>query len=129
MKNEKTVTRMQNRYIKDRENLHKVRSRHRVALARRLAVLLAVLVIAFAAVFITYTKQALLLKNKQAEKVKVEQKLADAKTEERQLKAQISKLHDDEYIAKLARSEYYLSKEGEIIFNTPTDLEKKKVNI
>ncbi|WP_420912438.1 hypothetical protein [Listeria fleischmannii] len=31
-------------------------------------------------------------------------------------------------MAKLARSEYYLSKEGEIIFNTPTENEKKKTS-
>ena len=39
--------------------------------------------------------------------------------EEEQLKEEIVKLNDDEYIAKLARKEYFLSDDGEIIFNLP----------
>ncbi|MBC1521617.1 FtsB family cell division protein [Listeria aquatica] len=126
MKEKKTVTRMQNRYIKDKETLNKARNRRRVALARRLAVLLVAVAVVFSALFVLYTKQTMLLQDKKAEKVKVEKKLADAKLEEKQLKGEISKLHDDDYIAKLARSEYYLSKEGEIIFNTPTEKKKEK---
>ncbi|KMT57785.1 cell division protein [Listeria fleischmannii 1991] len=128
MKNDKTVTRMQNRYIKDTQTKKKIKNRRRVALARRLSGLAIILAIVFGALFFTYTKQALLLQEKKAEKVKTEQKLADSKKEEKALKGQINKLHDDDYIAKLARSEYYLSKEGEIIFNTPTENEKKKTS-
>ncbi|EIA20166.1 FtsB family cell division protein [Listeria fleischmannii] len=128
MKNDKTVTRMQNRYIKDTQTKKKIKNRRRVALARRLAGLAVILAIVFGGLFFTYTKQALLLQEKKAEKVKTEQKLADSKKEEKALKGQINKLHDDDYIAKLARSEYYLSKEGEIIFNTPTENEKKKTS-
>lgn len=35
------------------------------------------------------------------------------------LKQQVDLLHDNEYIAKLARSEYFLSKPGDIIFYLP----------
>lgn len=128
MKNEKNVTRMQNRYIKDTQTVNKIKNRRRVALARRLTGLVVVLVIIFGGLFFAYTKQALLLQEKKAEKVKTEQKLADSKKEEKALKGQINKLHDDDYIAKLARSEYYLSKEGEIIFNTPTEDDEKKTS-
>ncbi|EFS04534.1 DivIC family protein, partial [Listeria seeligeri FSL S4-171] len=48
------------------------------------------------------------------------------KDEEEALNNQIKKLHDDDYIAKLARSEYYLSKDGEIIFNIPEENSKQK---
>jgi cell division protein DivIC len=44
------------------------------------------------------------------------------------LKLQIAKLDDDEYIAKLARKEYFLSEEGEIIFTIPEDKEEKEKN-
>lgn len=47
MKEKKTVTRMQNRYIKDKETLNKARNRRRVALARRLAVLLVAVAVVF----------------------------------------------------------------------------------
>ncbi|MBC1780623.1 FtsB family cell division protein, partial [Listeria booriae] len=48
------------------------------------------------------------------------------KDEEEALNDQIKKLHNDDYIAKLARSEYYLSKDGEIIFNIPEENSKQK---
>ena len=41
------------------------------------------------------------------------------------LELQIAKLQDDEYIAKLARKEYFLSEEGEIIFTIPKESDKK----
>lgn len=40
------------------------------------------------------------------------------------LNLQIAKLEDDEYIAKLARKEFFLSDEGEIIFTIPNKSEK-----
>ncbi|EMG28009.1 hypothetical protein [Listeria fleischmannii] len=70
MKNDKTVTRMQNRYIKDTQTKKKIKNRRRVALARRLSGLAIILAIVFGALFFTYTKQALLLqRRKKTEKV------------------------------------------------------------
>lgn len=37
------------------------------------------------------------------------------------LKNQVALLHDDNYLLKLARGRYYLSKKNEIIFSTPED--------
>lgn len=41
---------------------------------------------------------------------------------------EIIKLNDDEYIAKLARREYFLSEKNEIIFNLPDDKKKEKTS-
>lgn len=43
----------------------------------------------------------------------------DIDKQQAMLRSEIKKLKDDDYIAKLARSEYFLSKKGEIIFNLP----------
>ncbi|MFS4085223.1 FtsB family cell division protein [Aerococcus urinaeequi] len=45
------------------------------------------------------------------------------------LSQQASLLKDDEYVAKLARSRYYLSKEGEVIFSVPEDNASKQAEI
>ncbi|OYQ68064.1 septum formation initiator family protein [Aerococcus sp. 1KP-2016] len=45
------------------------------------------------------------------------------------LAQQATLLKDDEYVAKLARSRYYLSKEGEIIFSVPEDNASKQAEI
>ncbi len=52
-----------------------------------------------------------------------EQKAIDTLTQ------QASLLKDDEYVAKLARSRYYLSKDGEVIFSVPEDNASKQAEI
>nr|WP_163655608.1 septum formation initiator family protein [Listeria sp. PSOL-1] len=118
-----SVSRMQNHHIRNTQAMKKTRSRRRIALTRRLALIAVVFVVVGFGLTYMYTKQALALKDKQAEQIKTEKQLVNLKQEEKALKNQINKLHDDDYIAKLARSEYYLSKDGEIIFNTPNDSE------
>ena len=59
------------------------------------------------------------LKAKEEHKSKLEAKLSELQKKETKLKEEIIKLNDDEYIAKLARKEYFLSDDGEVIFNLP----------
>ena len=65
---------------------------------------------------------------------KIEAKIVEAKKDEEKVKEQqksllqqVELLQKDDYVAKLARSEYYLSKSGEIIFNTPDDAAQNKI--
>ncbi|EAE6035264.1 septum formation initiator family protein [Listeria monocytogenes] len=120
------VARIENRYIKDTATMKKTRSRRRIALFRRLAFMAIIFVVVGGLLTITYTKQALTLKEKKAKQVQVDKKMVAMKDEEEALNEQIKKLHNDDYIAKLARSEYYLSKDGEIIFNIPEENSKQK---
>ncbi|ENR6338550.1 septum formation initiator family protein [Listeria monocytogenes] len=125
-KAESKVARIENRYIKDTATMKKTRSRRRIALFRRLAFMAIIFVVVGGLLTITYTKQALTLKEKKAKQVQVNKKMVAMKDEEEALNEQIKKLHNDDYIAKLARSEYYLSKDGEIIFNIPEENSKQK---
>ncbi|EAE6306588.1 septum formation initiator family protein [Listeria monocytogenes] len=125
-KAESKVARIENRYIKDTATMKKTRSRRRIALFRRLAFMAIIFVVVGGLLTITYTKQALTLKEKKAKQVQVDKKMVAMKDEEETLNEQIKKLHNDDYIAKLARSEYYLSKDGEIIFNIPEENSKQK---
>ncbi|ACK40761.1 cell division protein DIVIC [Listeria monocytogenes] len=125
-KAESKVARIENRYIKDTATMKKTRSRRRIALFRRLAFMAIIFVVVGGLLTITYTKQALTLKEKKAKQVQVDKKMVAMKDEEEALNEQIKKLHNDDYIAKLARSEYYLSKDGEIIFNIPEENSKQK---
>ena len=65
---------------------------------------------------------------------KIEAQIVEAKKEEARVQGQqktllqqVELLQQDDYVAKLARSEYYLSKSGEIIFNTPDDAAQNKI--
>ncbi|MBC1353438.1 septum formation initiator family protein [Listeria innocua] len=125
-KAESKVARIENRYIKDTATMKKTRNRRRIALFRRLAFMAIIFAVVGGLLTITYTKQVLTLKDKKEKQVQVDKKMVAMKDEEEALNDQIKKLHDDEYIAKLARSEYYLSKDGEIIFNIPEENSKQK---
>ncbi|AHI54801.1 FtsB family cell division protein [Listeria ivanovii] len=127
MKKAKTkVARIENRYIKDTATMKKTRNRRRIALFRRLAFMAIIFAVVGGLLTITYTQQVLSLKDKKEKQVEVDKKMVAMKDEEQALNDQIKKLHNDEYIAKLARSEYYLSKDGEIIFNIPEENSKQK---
>ena len=63
----------------------------------------------------------------EAQIVEAKKEEAKVKQEQKSLVQQVELLQQDDYVAKLARSEYYLSKSGEIIFNTPDDAAQNKI--
>jgi len=125
VRKEKNITSMENAYTKQQIVKEKVKARRKKLLFRRLV---AFSIIALASVYLlvsTLISRNHQLEAKQAEKVKLEKKLADLKKKKSYLQDEVVKLNDDNYIAKLARSEYFLSEKGEIIFNIPDDKKKK----
>ena len=63
----------------------------------------------------------------EAQIVEVKKEESKVKEQQKSLVQQVELLQQDDYVAKLARSEYYLSKSGEIIFNTPDDAAQNKI--
>lgn len=120
-----TVTSLDNNYMKQQEISERTLARRRKLLIRRLSVFL-VLTLAICTLLITtLISREAALEDKQAEKARLEEKLANLEKKQLMLENEIVKLNDDEYIAKLARSEYFLSDKGEIIFNVPKKKEKE----
>lgn len=56
-----------------------------------------------------------------------EEILENKVTEVRDLEQKIKQLNDDDYIVRIARSEFFLSEEGEIIFNLSSDEDDENV--
>jgi cell division protein DivIC len=116
---ERNIAPLDNAFTKQQQMKDKVTARKRKLLLRRLSLF------AIIAGAITYLLVSTLIsKNSElaAQKVnksQLENQVADLKSEKTMLKDQINKLNDNNYIAKLARTEYFLSKKGEIIFNIP----------
>ncbi|WP_080843566.1 FtsB family cell division protein [Cytobacillus gottheilii] len=115
----KNVAKMQTSYVKQKEDATISANRKRKVLFRRLAAFF----IAAAAVSIfmitTLVSQSAALDEKLAEKKKLEDELAELESKQVVLEEEIVKLNDDEYIAKLARKDYYLSDKSETIFVLP----------
>lgn len=58
---------------------------------------------------------------KYREKSELEVKLVSLQDKEDELKKEVNKLEDPEYLARYAREKYFFSKDGELIIRIPED--------
>ncbi|MEW8986386.1 MAG: septum formation initiator family protein [Bacillus sp. (in: firmicutes)] len=117
----KNIAKIENQYVQQREKAGIAESRKRKLLFRRLAVFALFASVISYLMISTYISQSSALEKKQEDKEQLEQKLTNLQKEQEILDEEIVKLNDDEYIAKLARKEYFLSEKNEIIFNLPKE--------
>ncbi|MED1471890.1 FtsB family cell division protein [Bacillus salipaludis] len=121
----KNVAKIQSTYVEQQEFAEIATARKRKLVVRRLSLFLVF------AIFVSYfmissiLTQASMIDEKKAQKKQLGHKLAELKKQQDILKEDIVKLNDDDYIAKLARKEYFFSKKNEIIFNIPEDKKEK----
>ncbi|KMY46151.1 hypothetical protein AC622_19800 [Bacillus sp. FJAT-27916] len=118
-KKKKNISQIDSPYVQYQEKRTQSFERKRLGLARRLMFFMLFAVISTGIVLATLYSQKSALKDKEAQKQELKEQLSSLQKEEEQLKEEIIRLNDDEYIAKLARKEYFLSDDGEIIFNLP----------
>lgn len=115
------ITQLKNDYTQsktvksDREHKHKRTFKRRVM---GIFALSSVFIISLGMNIFSNTQQLSQMENK---KVASAEELKQVEKEQVNLQSEIKKLEDEEYIAKLARSQYYLTKEGEIVFSFPED--------
>lgn len=117
----KNIARIENQYVQQREKAGIAETRKRKLLFRRLAVFALFASVISYLMISTFISQTAALEKKQEDKAQLEQKLANLQKKQEILDEEIVKLNDDEYIAKLARKEYFLSEKNEIIFNLPKE--------
>lgn len=106
-------------YVRSVERKEKRQKAHKVRLFRRLSAFAVIVVVVMGWLTITLFNQSQALAAKEEKKQESLQTLEEVRYEQEMLNSQILKLNDDEYIAKLARKEYFLSEKGEIIFAIP----------
>ncbi len=76
--------------------------------------------------FVSLTTYAFSIARLQKEQSELEEKLLSLKEEEQNLKTEIQKLQDPEYIARYARENYLYSKDGEYIIKIEKDEEEEE---
>lgn len=82
------------------------------------------LIISFAVIIgTTYTigKYWVDIYSKYQEKAELEKELTSLKDKEEELKVDVNKLQDADYIARYAREKYYYSKDGEYVLRIPEE--------
>ncbi|MFZ4454526.1 FtsB family cell division protein [Salibacterium aidingense] len=125
----KKVTKINRSFVqeeeKKRERQQTAAGKHRRGLIRRLTAL-SVAGVLLAVVFtVLLTSQWSALEAKKAERAQLEQKMEELKAEEAHLKQEIENYNDLDYIAEIARRDYYLTKPGETLFKLPDESSKK----
>ncbi|MGM0219534.1 FtsB family cell division protein [Enterococcus sp. AZ126] len=113
------VAALDNEYTKEQYAEFQKQQKQLIFRRRRLAVVFLVAFVIFIVSGIQLVKdyrQLSAFKTQQAEAV-AESAEADKKLD--RLEQDVALLRDDDYVAKLARSRYYVSKEGEQIYNIP----------
>jgi cell division protein DivIC len=110
---------MDSQYIEKREQELEFQAKKRRGLIRRLSVLGIFGFILAGIASVTFYAQASTINEKQEEKQALEQELELLKAEEKRLEQEIINYNDLDYIAEIARRDYYLSKPGETLFKLP----------
>ncbi|MFV8829741.1 FtsB family cell division protein [Alkalihalobacterium sp. APHAB7] len=101
------------------EQVSEEQLRKKRGLFRRLTALAVILVALSVVAFMTIHTQAQLIDEKMEEKTALEAKLEALQLEQVYLEQEIENYNDLEYIAEIARRDYFLAKDGEILFKLP----------
>ncbi|ADU28353.1 FtsB family cell division protein [Evansella cellulosilytica] len=106
-------------YMEQQTLLHEHKLRRRKGLIRRLTFFGCLIMGFFIFTGITLYNQHTLINEQELEKQQLEDKLLELENEEQNLKEEIELLHDPDYIAEIARRDFYLTKPGETLFQLP----------
>jgi cell division protein DivIC len=115
------VTKLHSSYVIEQEKKEQRAMRRRRIAVIRFTLLSSILMAISAMLLYALISQSANIEAKIEEKKELEQKLEKLGKQQKRLEEEIKKLNDDEYIAELARKNYFLSKEGEIIFTVPEE--------
>lgn len=89
----------------------------------RLCLFMPVCLLLLTTILVTIGSYWMQITQKYQEKQKLEDEIIALKEKEEELKVDVERLEDPDYVARYAREKYMYSKEGEIILRLPEDNE------
>ena len=93
---------------------------------RRLTVLMPIVILAVGYFGFTVVMTTIQLYQLHTEEAALKEQINDLKGDSKELKTQITKLQDKEYVARYAREQYLYTKDGEYVIKTKDKDENKK---
>ncbi|CAG9623091.1 FtsB family cell division protein [Sutcliffiella rhizosphaerae] len=115
------IAKIHSDYSKQKQEQQLKQQKKRRGLYRRLSLFFCIALIFGILMGKTLLDQRSILQDKAERKEAVEQELVKLEKTQQHLEEEIVKLNDDDYIAKIARRDYFMSENDEIIFNIPDD--------
>lgn len=116
---EKTVTRLSSDYMQQYDAQKGRQKRKKKRLIRRLVLFSIVALVAIGSMATYHVKQRALQADKQEQYEQLQDKMAKLNHKETNLSEEIKLLQNEEYVLEIARTNYFFSKEGELIFKLP----------
>ncbi|WP_164670632.1 FtsB family cell division protein [Virgibacillus doumboii] len=117
----KTVTRLDSSYMNQYDAYIERQKRKKQRLIRRLVLFSIVVAVTVGSLATYHFNQRALQEEKKEQYEQMEEKLANLEQQEKNLKEEIKLLNNEEYVLEIARTNYFFSKEGELIFNIPEE--------
>ncbi|WP_080871806.1 FtsB family cell division protein [Oceanobacillus timonensis] len=117
----KKVTKLPSKSVHQYDAYIERQNRKKQRLTRRLILYAIVVALIVGSMSIYHFNQRALKADKLEEYEQLEQQLADLNQEETDLNNEIENLQDEEYVLEIARTNYFFSNEGELIFKLPDE--------
>lgn len=115
------VTKIESNYVEQYDAYIERQMRKRKRLIRRLMLFAIVTVLVFGAMITHHINQRILHAEKLEVYEQLEEEMAELKSEEKYLKEEIELLNDEDYVLDIARTNYFFTKKGELIFKIPDE--------
>ncbi|WP_152657390.1 septum formation initiator family protein [Oceanobacillus sp. CFH 90083] len=117
----KKVTKLQSKSVHQYDAYIERQNRKKQRLTRRLVLYALVVAVIVGSMSIYHFNQRAIKADKMDEYEQLEQQLAELKQEEKSLNNEIELLQDENYVLEIARTNYFFSNEGELIFKLPDE--------
>ena len=125
MMKQSKIKRMPQRHLMTpRADKPKLSRLHKIRLRVLLGVLALILVAGGWQLYHVHTQ----IQQSQAQVTQAKSQLKSVEAKKQALKVQVDQLHNDDYLAKLVRQKYLVSKSGEVIFELPGTAGKLNLN-
>lgn len=121
MSMKKTITRIESNYMQQYDAHMERQKRRKKRLIRRLVFFSIIALLAIGSMASYHLKQRTIYAEKSEAYEQLESEWATLKKEEEHLKEEIKLLNNEEYVLEIARTNYFFSKEGELIFKLPEE--------
>ncbi|WP_163539353.1 septum formation initiator family protein [Gracilibacillus sp. YIM 98692] len=121
MVKQNNVSRIHDAYIEQYQAQMKRRQKRKKRLVRRLALFAVVVMITMTGLTTYHLDQRAKLKDMEQEYTELSNQLTTLKQEEEQLTEEIELLNDEEYLLQIAKTNYFFTEKGEIIFKLPEE--------
>ncbi|GAA0425404.1 septum formation initiator family protein [Virgibacillus sp. AGTR] len=116
-----TVTRLDSNYMQQYDAYIERQRRKKKRLIRRLVLFSLIAVIAIGTMATYHFKQRVLHAEKTEEYQALQKELTSLEKQEANLQEEVELLNDEDYVLQIARTNYFFSKEGELIFKLPDE--------